>query len=360
MAFELQYKDGANRWWTVDKMDVSYANDIRFNHIQSHVANRADPRTSRWGSLYSAPDGSSTKPYRYDTGLTANPTTGSYPVALSNSVAQAPGWVGAGLGGGGPLGHLQDNLSSSALRYTDPDGILRGADAKYASGAVGRPMITGNTTSRPVVLNRPFRSVAELGNVFRDTPWRSLDFMTAESGDRALLDVFSVSESPEDGIVAGRVNLNTRQAPVIAALIQNAVMATGAKITEADALAAAEQLTAWTVSTAAEQGPLSDRSEIVGRFVSGNSFKGPLEAMANKLASTDRPIKTSREAIVRALADAGTTRSWGLLIDVISQSGKLSATGGFLPEGESRLWNSVAIDRLSAKIIGQSNETIQE
>ena len=360
LAFELQYQEGANRWWTIDVMDVTYANNIRFNHIQSHVANRADPRTGRWGSLYSTPDGSFPKPYRYNTGITANPATGSYPVTLSNSVAQAPGWVGAGAGGGGPLGHLQDNLSSSALRYTDPDGILRGADAKYASGAVGRPMITGNINSRPVVLNRPFRSVAELGNVFRDTPWKSLDFMTAESGDRALLDVFSVSDSPEDGIVAGRVNLNTRQSPVIAALIQNAIMATGAKITEAEALAAAEQLTAWTGSTAAEQGPLSDRSEVVGRFISGQNFKGPLEAMANKLASTDRPIKTSREAIVRALADAGTTRSWGFLIDVIAQSGKVSPSGAFLPEGESRLWNSVAIDRLTTKIIGQSSESIQE
>jgi hypothetical protein len=367
VALELQYKDPSNAavWWAIDKMDISYANDIRFAHIQSHVANRADPRSSRWGSLYSIPNGygypspwSAATPNRYDTGYTANPSAGTFSVLLSYSASQAPGWTGAVKDG--LLGYLQENLPGSPLRYTDPDDILRGADAKYSSGDVGRPMTTGNTNSRPVVLNRPFRSVAELGNVFRDTPWRSLDFMTAESGDRALLDVFSVSDTPEDGIVAGRVNLNTRQKPVIAALIQKASMATGASITNAEALEAAEQLTVWTASTAPEQGPLSDRSEIVGRFVSGNSFKGPLEAMANKLASSDRPIKTSREAIVRALADAGTTRSWGFLIDVISQSGKLSATGGFLPEGESRLWNSVAIDRFTAKIIGQSNESIQE
>ena len=369
VAFELQYNAPSNpaTWWTIDRMDVSYANDIRFLHIQSHVANRADPRSSRWGSIYSIPNGYGDPVYvgsapatlhRYDTGYTANPSTGSFPVSISYTEARAPGWTGAA--NGGLLGYLQENLSSSSLRYTDPDGILRGADAKHASGDVGRPMITGNTNSRPVVLNRPFRSVAELGNVFRDTPWRSLDFMTAESGDRALLDVFSVSDSPEDGIVAGRVNLNTRQATVIAALIQNASMATGARITNAEALEAAGQLTAWTASTAAEQGPLSDRSELVGRFVSGNGFKGPLVEMANKLASSDRPIKTSREAIVRALADAGTTRSWGLLIDVIAQSGKLSASGAFIPEGESRLWNSVAIDRFTAKVIAQSNESIQE
>ena len=258
------------------------------------------------------------------------------------------------------MGYLQENLSSSPLRYTDPDGILRGADAKYASGDVGRPMITGNTNSRPVVLNRPFRSVAELGNVFRDTPWRSLDFMSPESADRALLDVFTVSEMPDDGIVAGRINLNTRQAPVIAALVQNAGLVTGANITAAEATAAASKLTAWTSSTDAGKGPLSDRSELVGRFVSGTSFKGPLEEMANQLVAANRPIKVSREAIVRALADAGTTRSWNFLIDIIAQSGQVTPAGVFLPQGESRTWNSVAIDRFSAEVLEQFTETIQE
>ena len=364
VAMELQYQANG-QWWTIDKMDVSFANDLRFVHQQAFVAHRADPRSSRWGSLYSLPAGQSDpNPWtavtqnRYDTGYTANPSSGSFPVALAGTAAQAPGWTGASPGG--LLGYLQENLSSSPLRYTDPDGILRGADAKYASGDVGRPMITGNTNSRPVVLNRPFRSVAELGNVFRDTPWRSLDFMSPESADRALLDVFTVSEMPDDGIVAGRINLNTRQAPVIAALIQNAGLVTGANITAAEATAAASKLTAWTSSTDAGKGPLSDRSELVGRFVSGTSFKGPLEEMANQLVAANRPIKVSREAIVRALADAGTTRSWNFLIDIIAQSGQVTPAGVFLPQGESRTWNSVAIDRFSAEVLEQFTETIQE
>jgi hypothetical protein len=368
VALELQYQEGA-QWWTIDKMDVSYAsgaNSDRLFHIQSLVANRADPRTSRWGSLYSIPDGfgdpfirpATPTPYRYDTGYTANPTSGNFPVSLGRTVSQAPGWTGAIAGG--LLGYLQENLSSSPLRYTDPDGILRGADARYSSGDVGRPMSTGNTDSRPVVLNRPFRSVAELGNVFRDTPWRNLDFMSPESADRALLDVFTVSEIPDDGIVAGRVNLNSRQTPVIAALIQNAGLATGANISAAEATAAASKLTDWTASSDANQGPLSDRSELVGRFVSGTSFSGPLEEMANELAAANRPIKASREAITKALADAGTTRTWNFLIDVIAQSGQASPTGEFVPHGEFRLWNSVAIDRFSAEILGQSTEIIQE
>lgn len=366
VAFELQYQAGS-QWWTIDKLDISYANDIRFFHQQSFVANRADPRSSRWGSLYSLPAGlgdpvyagtAIPRDFRYDTGYTANPISGSFPVSINRSEAQAPGWTGAITGG--PLGRLQENLSSSPLRYTDPDGILRGADARYSSGDVGRPMSTGNTDSRPVVLNRPFRSVAELGNVFRDTPWRNLDFMSPESADRALLDVFTVSEIPDDGIVAGRVNLNSRQTPVIAALIQNAGLATGANISAAEATAAALRLTQWTASPDANKGPLSDRSELVGRFVSGTSFSGPLEEMANELAAANRPIKASREAITKALADAGTTRSWNFLIDVLAQSGQVSPAGEFIPQGELRLWNSVAIDRFSAELLGQSTEIIQE
>ena len=184
--------------------------------------------------------------------------------------------------------------------------------------------------------------------------------MSPESADRALLDVFTVSEMPDDGIVAGRINLNTRQAPVIAALIQNAGLVTGANITAAEATAAASKLTAWTSSTDAGKGPLSDRSELVGRFVSGTSFKGPLEEMANQLVAANRPIKVSREAIVRALADAGTTRSWNFLIDIIAQSGQVTPAGVFLPQGESRTWNSVAIDRFSAEVLEQFTETIQE
>ena len=67
-----------------------------------------------------------------------------------------------------------------------------------------------------------------------------------------------------------------------------------------------------------------------------------------------------REAIVRALADAGTTRSWNFLIDIIAQSGQVTPVGVFLPQGESRTWNSVAIDRFSAEVLELFTETIQE
>lgn len=371
VRLELQYRDPSNpsRWWTFDRMEVAYQNHQRGYDSQSHVVNRLDPRTDRWGPFYSLPTDVSSASYRYHTGQTANPSVSSFPVKTNESFAEAPGWTGiSDRSTNAQMGQLQQNKYNTPVRYTDPDGVQRGAAAKYAAGTRGWPMITGNTNSRPVVLNRPFRSVAELGNVFRDTPWRELDFASPQSADRALLDVFTVEEVPEDGIVAARVNLNTRQVPVIKALLQSAGMVAGAKIENDPAQNAAEKLTEWTASSEPSKGPLSDRSEIVGRFVSGTTFAGPLDAnesvatdgMADQLPTAEKSYKASREAITRALVDAGTTGSWNLFVDVIAQSGQISAGGQFIPQGESRIWNAFALDRFTGEIIEQFTETVQE
>ena len=76
------------------------------------------------------------------------------------------------------------------------------------------------SSSRPVVLNRPFRSVAELGYVFSGTPWKNLSMSTPESGTSSLLDVFCVNDTNDpNGLVAGKVNLKTRQYPVLQAIL---------------------------------------------------------------------------------------------------------------------------------------------
>ncbi|MGB8353236.1 MAG: hypothetical protein WCD79_05060, partial [Chthoniobacteraceae bacterium] len=127
--------------------------------------------------------------------------------------------------------------------YADADGVVRRATGAYVPvgtdvstpNPVGLPTssiygFSGQATSlvtpaiaapftqsqsRPLLLHRPFRTVAELGYVFRDLPWKNLDFSTPESGDAALLDLFCINETSDaNGMVAGKVNLNTRQAPV--------------------------------------------------------------------------------------------------------------------------------------------------
>ena len=391
VAMELQYEDPSKKgtYWTIDRMNCGFdAGDIIVEQLTSWVANRADPRTERWGSLYDK-NGSNGNAapvfgqsplqiaFPYNSGLTDNPIASTVVDKLFFAKQlQGTDWPGITGGGTSPRwAELQRNLPTNPY-YLDPEGVPRGATATYstmASGAsaggqftYGWPMQTGtsratppnNNNSRPVILDRPFRSVAELGMVFRDTPWRNLDMMTPESGDRALLDIFCLTDGPADQVVAGRVNLNTRQAPVIQALVQGAGLLTQSGTTPitADAAAIAKTLTDFT-SGPASTGPLRDRSEVIGRFVSATNYVGPAHLMADGINSTeDKSIEFNRATVMAALADAGSTRAWNLLTDLIAQSGVVTPSGQFIPQGEARVWSSVAIDRFTGKVIDQSNE----
>lgn len=373
--------------------------------------------------------------------------------------------------------------------FADPDGMVRramggfiaigsAADQPSAQATVGLPMarvfnwsksgtspsspnplitaysppnqLTSQAQSRPYFLHRPFKSVAELGYVFSDTPWRNLDFFTAESGDTALLDTFCINDTTDpSGLVAGKVNLNTRQAPVLQAIIaagyldpalQAALpgntLATGA-IDSATSALVAKALIARTTDTsniANGTGPLGNVSELVGKWQQniairpvtvGGTPKPPLSApfydgklsysgfgggvwdtsnhkpLANGVENftsgtsqstgtaedvysaffnsasftanntthngtqeTATYIQRFREAPIRALAAAGTTRVWNLMIDAIAQAGRFpsSATGldQFNVEGERRYWVHVAIDRLTGKVLDEQIEEVKE
>ena len=58
------------------------------------------------------------------------------------------------------------------------------------------------------------------------------------------------------------------------------------------------------------------------------------------------------------------TRTWGLLIDLVAQTGHYTpnATGlaDFVVEGEKRYWLHIAIDRFDGTIVGQQLEEVIE
>ncbi len=130
--------------------------------------------------------------------------------------------------------------------------------------------------SRPLILNRPFRSVAELGGVFSDTPWKNLNFSEPESGAAALLDTFCINEDyRRDALAAGYVDLNSKQPPVFQALISGAyrddsgtpvaVSATDA-ITLSQALVRRTTVGGTTASTTGTPQPLMNIADLVGRW----------------------------------------------------------------------------------------------
>src|SRR5439155_22576709 len=154
--------------------------------------------------------------------------------------------------------------------YTDNDGVIRPADATYPNRTVitsgtATPYDTTSPVYRPIMLNRPFRNVAELGYAFRDLPWKTLDFFTDKSADAGLLDIFTINEGP--AMVAGSVNLNstlgTDLQPVLAGTIldeinSTTVNKTGAGATDAPVLAA-------NIVNATSAAPMKNKAELLTR-----------------------------------------------------------------------------------------------
>lgn len=280
--------------------------------------------------------------------------------------------------------------------FRDADGVLRRPTGAYvpsvnhdATTLVGLPMATpggGNQRfNRPILLHRPFRSVGELGYVFSDTPWRNLDFFTPESGFSGLLDVFCIGESQRaDAVIAGKVDLNTRQPKVLEALLTDAYRderdglfgyAGEAAMSQQSAATLAEALVARTTSSAPGKGPLENLADLVGRFApdASNGFAGapaPFDGFSKDFgveSGVNAPanlVERLREAPVRALSSSGQVGTWNLMIDLIAQTGRYgpnaSGVDAFTVEGERRLWVHIAIDRLTGKVIDRQIEVVSE
>jgi hypothetical protein len=324
--------------------------------------------------------------------------------------------------------------ANGPLYYEDPDNVVRrGMDAYGTSGngsdttTLGLPTATAylnpaasdpiyvngssntgttvpTTQSRPIMLNRPFRSVADLGYVFRDEPYKNIDFFTPESGDSALLDVFCINEDNRpDGLVAGKVNLNTRQPKVLQAILSGAVrdetQANGAAeyplggVTSNEVTNIANLLINRTTSkngAAINTGQLANIGELVGKFVPGYnnpqftqidstvSGIGDYDGFTNDLfnnavysggaKTANNLIQRYMETAIRALADIGTTRTWNLMIDVVAQTGRYplnsapvaGGTDHFVIDGEQRYWVHVAIDRYTGQVVDESVELVKQ
>jgi hypothetical protein len=318
------------------------------------------------------------------------------PSSASQYFADPDGVVRRGMSANVPFGGGMPVLPSTG---SNPSGLPTFPATTYGSGS-GSPTVSGTAANeylgRPVVLNRPFRSVSELGVVFSGTPWRNLDFTVPESGAAALLDLFCLNDTSDSrAMVAGRVNLNTRQVPVLRAILSGAykdefnlgnTLVNGTMSTNL-ANAVASALVARTHSTNYPSGPLMNISELTGSWnsqvnTSGGAINGSasytgfsddtISSSTNDLTSTlasygtdpEIRIERFREASVRGLASTGQTRVWNLMIDLIVQTGRYppQATGldQFQVEGEQRLWVHLAIDRLTGQLLDKQIEVVQE
>lgn len=388
ISFELQYKTPAG-WVTYDKYEKFATGteqfDLgRYNHGAAYINQRfmrfylrIDPRTDRYGTrnFYTAPKTESdVKGLSQGRSIRSGDGTGHPTVGLSWP-SDALGTYRFNVPTSYFLGQLSENKSTNngVMFYGDPDGVKRLAMGGYAAtgGVDGLPMAQGNFQSRPVILNRPFRSVAELGYAMRDQPWKQLDFFSPESGDAALLDMFCMYEPKDteiDPVVAGRVNLNSTRPEVIEALLRGVKLTEDSALSEVDAKNVAQALVNWTSSTDEGKGPLRNRSELVGKFVKRDGanfiYSGFSQAFDSVFIGANKMIPLRRQNVLRALVDSGTARSWNFLIDLIVQDGQFSSTGtagkDFTVRGEKRYWVHLGIDRFTGEVISKRVEEVHE
>jgi Tfp pilus assembly protein PilX len=356
----LDYQDTDGTWVTYSALEsINHNGFIAFYVGPVIYFAKPDPRTQRFGSFGSQSGathpGLNSPRYWWYIGKPGEeaswPPSGGQMGTVWNTYANWSVFSGRGsTGDATDTSAITMNTSAAAFRYTDPDGVLRWGDSGF--GANG--MLRNEQATRPILLNRPFRSVGEMGYAFRDQPWKSIDFFSERSGDSALLDVFCISESPDDGIVANRVSLNSASDQVLKAMMSEGLRrdAGGSNLTSAsaDLLSDSEVNTViQAVRAARTTAPFLNRSELVSRVMKELPGTG-----------TSFTIKRQREAVIRALADMVETNNWNFMIDVIAQSGRMrpggTASTDFIPEGERRRWHFVSIDRSTAKVLDEHGE----
>jgi hypothetical protein len=192
--------------------------------------------------------------------------------------------------------------------------------------------------------------------------------------DPALLDFFTYNAA---SVRSGIVSLYTRQPPVLAAILKGAIYNKNSNDTDytsgvvgmpgvntpganLDATTAAMSIVNATTTT-----PAMSRADIARLASAG--------VVTNSPFTND---EEARDTIARALSEVVQTRTWGLLIDLVAQTGHYkpnatSLTDDFIVEGEKHYWLHVAIDRfdggaaagLSAgppTVLGQQLEEVTE
>ena len=190
-------------------------------------------------------------------------------------------------------------------------------------------------------------------------------------------------------MIAGVVNLNTQQAPVLQALLSNAYIdeafssgtsntgftpITGAQAAAMLTTTATTNLLAVTSSTntTTGEGPFENVSELVGRYIpSLLGFTGPSADLTNiytaafsgaSTLQTMQQVDRFRESFIRPLAAVGNTRLWNLMIDLVVQDGQYASNAttldNFTETGEQRYWLHEAIDRYTGQVVDQNLETV--
>jgi hypothetical protein len=231
--------------------------------------------------------------------------------------------------------------------------------------------ITGPSSNQTIVVNHAFSNVGELGYGINTsalptpdpsaspscaptpgpTALPTLDFSPPGFLDAPVLDFFGYNPISSTYPRTGIVNLYTKNAPVIAAILSQAL--------KTDAAASSNPpspVISGTEATTAANRIVTETQNVLA----GSPGYGPVtqtdmtRAIAARLAAaaaqrTSGNLTEQEQAIARALAELGQTRTWNLFIDVIAQTGHYGPNAqnltDFIAEGEKHYWLHIALGR---------------
>jgi hypothetical protein len=168
-----------------------------------------------------------------------------------------------------------------------------------------------------------------------------------------VLDFFSYNPISSAYPRTGIVNLYTRNAPVLAAILAQTLQTDAAAnfnppspvVSQSQAMTAANAIVTETQNILAGGGSWPVTQTDMTRAIAAR--------LAEKGGTAISPAwtKEQKQSIARALAEVGQTRTWNLFIDVIAQTGRYQPdspdlTGShFVVEGEKRYWLHIALGR---------------
>lgn len=252
------------------------------------------------------------------------------------------------------------------IEYAPAPAVAWGAEDRNPVIAMGTPVPGPSPTATVTpALQRPFQNVGELGYAYNPITGNTLDFRTSGRSEAALLDFFTYNTTDNMAtyhfrypLRAGPININTRNSAVIAALLTGALPIwppPGTGVPPSSATAAATLIANATSAQPAGY----DGGQPVGRQ--------DLARLAAAVGTTIGSTEERQETVVRALSDTTQTRTWGLLIDVIAQTGRyapdatsIGQANKFVVQGEQHYWVHVAIDRFTNQVIDKQIEVVSE
>ena len=356
---------------------------MRNSFFDSKFSSRIDPRSDRFGwitgrgseffkqGLIPFMDYSTLKMHTFFPDFT---TKQGQDVMYDNSSLNYPKF-GFNYNGPGPLepnwGYLVENSANGIAYYDDPDGVVRRGLCAYEGvtnySNRSNPMATNNVDARPVVLNRPFQSIAEIGYSGADAPWKNIDLFTPESPHAALLDVFQLNpnmdEEDSQEWVPKAISINTAYPELLSSLIVSCVKTKDRVIPQEESLQIAKAISESVRSSEKNKGPVFQKSEIVGKWIGkGEGYQG-YEGISHRLKQAfadpgDFQTKNIHESYLRGITDDISCDTFNLMFDLVIEKGTIGEDKEFRTNDRLHQWVFLTIDPKTNKIVKRRIESL--